>query len=61
LNGLVRIGTGRDAADAAVASIFGSASCSQIKVGCTLAKRQKFVPVGRQQLNRRGVALAGPA
>ena len=61
LNGLVRIGTGRDAADAAVASIFGGASCTRIEVGCALAKGQKFVPVGRQQLNRSGVALAPPA
>ena len=29
LNGLVRIGTGRDAADAAVASIFGSVTCTR--------------------------------
>ena len=29
LNGLVRIGTGRDAADAAVASIFGSAHAAR--------------------------------
>jgi transglutaminase-like putative cysteine protease len=61
LNGLIRIGTGRDAADAAVASIFGSASCTKIEVGCTLGKGQKFVPVGRKQLNRGGVALAPPA
>ena len=46
LNGLVRIGTGRDAADAAVASIFGGASCTRIEVDCTLGKGQKFVPVG---------------
>ena len=57
LNGLVRVGTGRDAADAAVASIFGGASCTQIRVDCQLAEGQKFVPVGRTQLERRGVAL----
>jgi len=57
LNGLVRVGTGRDAADAAVASIFGGASCTQIRVDCQLAEGQKFVPVGRKQLERRGVAL----
>ena len=61
LNGLVRIGIGRDAADAAVASIFGSASCTRIKVDCTLGEGQKFVPVGRKQLKRRGVALAPSA
>jgi transglutaminase-like putative cysteine protease len=57
LNGLVRIGMGRDAADASVASIFGNASCKQIKVGCALGEGQKFTPVGRKQLNQRGVAL----
>jgi transglutaminase-like putative cysteine protease len=57
LNGLVRVGTGRDAADAAVASIFGGASCTQIRVDCQLAEGQKFVPVGRKHLERRGVAL----
>jgi transglutaminase-like putative cysteine protease len=34
LNGLVKIATGRDAADAAVASIFGNAFCNSIQVGC---------------------------
>ena len=48
LNGLVRIGTGRDAADAAVASIFGSAKCTQ--GGCPLrAWRGAEVPADRSQ------------
>ena len=34
LNGLVKIATGRDAADAAVASIFGNVICNSISVGC---------------------------
>jgi transglutaminase-like putative cysteine protease len=58
LNGLVRIGTGRDAADAAVASIFGSARCTRMSVDCQLGEGQKFTGVGRKQLNQRGVALA---
>jgi transglutaminase-like putative cysteine protease len=58
LNGLVRIGTGRDAADAAVATIFGSARCTRLQVTCTLADGQSFTGVGRQQLNEQGVALA---
>jgi transglutaminase-like putative cysteine protease len=58
LNGLVRIGVGRDAADASVASIFGSAACTRIRVACTLGDGQKFVPVNRKHLKRRGVALA---
>lgn len=58
LNGLVRIGTGRDAADAAVASIFGSATCTKLTVDCKLGEGQSFVPLGERQLKRRGVALA---
>lgn len=34
VNGLVRIANGRDAADAAVASIFGNASCTSMNVQC---------------------------
>lgn len=60
LNGLVRIGTGRDAADAAVASIFGGVSCTRMEVACQLGKGQKFQPIDRKQLNRGGVALAPP-
>ena len=58
LNGLVRIGTGRDAADAAVASIFGSVSCKKLEVRCTLGENQKFQPIDHKQLSRRGVTLA---
>jgi transglutaminase-like putative cysteine protease len=57
LNGLVRIGTGRDAADAAVASIFGSVGCTRVEVGCELGEGQKFQPIDRKQLSRGGVAL----
>ena len=57
LNGLVRVGTGRDAADAAVASMFGSVSASRTQVQCALAEGQRFAPVGRKHLDRRGVAL----
>lgn len=57
LNGLVRIGTGRDAADAAVASIFGSAKCTRMTVGCKLGEGQKFIPIGRKQLKNSGVSL----
>lgn len=57
LNGLVRIGVGRDAADAAVASIFGSATCTRIQVACRLGDGQKFRPVGHKQLASRGVVL----
>jgi len=58
LNGLVRVGTGRDAADAAVASIFGGATCSSMSVTCELGDGQHFTPIGRKQLRRSGVTLA---
>lgn len=61
LNGLVRIGTGRDAADAAVATIFGAAVCISMTVSCTLGPGQAFAGVGRTQLDRRGVTLAPTA
>ncbi len=57
LNGLVRIGTGRDAADAAVASIFGRVRMTAMKVSCELVPGQKFAPLGRKQLSRKGVSL----
>ncbi|RDC63407.1 transglutaminase-like domain-containing protein [Adhaeribacter pallidiroseus] len=34
LNGLVKIANGRDAADVAVASIFGNVNCQNMRVGC---------------------------
>ncbi len=57
LNGLVRVGIGRDAADAAVASIFSSALCRNMVIDCQLAAGQKFSPVGRRQLGRHAVKL----
>ena len=57
LNGLVRVGTGRDAADASVASMFGGVTATRTKVECELAKGQQFTPLNRRQLDRRGVAL----
>jgi len=57
MNGLVRIASGRDAADTAVASVFGSASCTRVKVSCTLGAGQTFAPISRRDLGRRGVSL----
>lgn len=57
-NGLVRVGTGRDAADAAVASIFGAARCKRMKVDCRLHKGQRFERLDKKQIRRRGVAFA---
>jgi transglutaminase-like putative cysteine protease len=61
LNGLVRIATGRDAADTAVASVFGAVSCSKMKVSCELGKGQKFKPIRNEQLGARGVTIAAAA
>ncbi|MFO0900129.1 MAG: transglutaminase family protein [Pirellulales bacterium] len=61
LNGLVRIATGRDAADAAVASIFGRASCTLMQVDCQPLADQKFVPWGRKHIGQKGVSLDAAA
>jgi transglutaminase-like putative cysteine protease len=39
LNGLVKIATGRDAADSAVASLFGDVKCKDIKVSCNILEK----------------------
>jgi transglutaminase-like putative cysteine protease len=56
LNGVVRIGTGRDAADAAVATIFGRVVCTEMTVSCEAAERG-FKPLTPRQLTRRGLSL----
>ncbi|EHQ31133.1 transglutaminase-like domain-containing protein [Mucilaginibacter paludis] len=43
LNGLVKIATGRDAADTAIATIFGHVNCTFISASCELAE-DKFKP-----------------
>ena len=59
LNGLVRVGVGRDAADAAVASIFGGARLQSMKVDCQLAPDQEFKPLDRKHLGHHAVELPG--
>jgi transglutaminase-like putative cysteine protease len=56
VNGLVRIGTGRDAADAAVVSIFGDARNTAISVSCE-AVTPGFKPLHAADLVRKGVCL----
>lgn len=56
LNGLVRIATGRDAADASIATIFGTARCQQMKVTAECLDRS-FTPLRQKQLKHKGVAL----
>jgi transglutaminase-like putative cysteine protease len=60
-NGLVRVGTGRDAADAAVASIFGMARCKRMKVDCQLHAGERFKPLDDKQIRKRGVAFVSAA
>jgi transglutaminase-like putative cysteine protease len=56
LNGLVRIGTGSDAASAAVASIFGQVQGTAMKVDCQLVAGQDFTPLSREQQSHTGIS-----
>jgi transglutaminase-like putative cysteine protease len=56
LNGLVRIGTGRDAADAAVVSIFGQVKSTGMKVSCEVVGKG-FVPLTADKLTHKGLCL----
>jgi len=55
LNGMVKIASGRDAADAAVASIFGNVISTSIAVSCDIAE-QTFEPIWYDNSNARFVA-----
>ncbi len=57
LNGLVRIATGRDAADAAVCTFFGDPELTRSMVACTCAD-PNFIPVTRQSLACSNQAIA---
>lgn len=57
LNGLVRIATGRDAADAAVCTIFGNPELAQSVVSCECTDSQ-FVPITRDSLASQNQAIA---
>lgn len=58
LNGLVRIALGRDAADTAVASVFGAVACTNLNVSCELGRNQRFKPLRNEHLGSRGVSVA---
>lgn len=58
LNGLVRIATGRDAADASIATIFGSMSCESMDVHC-MALSRNFRPWTYRQIAHKGMTLDG--
>lgn len=55
LNGLVKIATGRDAADAAVASIFGNSNGTGVQVNCEILE-SSFVPFAYSG-NQKGVSF----
>lgn len=57
LNGLVRIATGRDAADAAVCSIFGNPQMKQISVSCECLD-EGFMPITGRDLANENQAMA---
>jgi len=57
LNGLVRIATGRDAADAAVCTIFGTPELTASIVSCECAD-PNFVPFTRDSLAVQNLAIA---
>jgi hypothetical protein len=54
LNGLVRIATGRDAADASVATIFGAMTLTGISVSCV---SEDFQPLGPSDLAGQAIVL----
>jgi len=59
LNGLVRIASGRDAADAAVATLFGNITGQGIHVSTQIDnnEQEEFIPVSRESLNNDGNAI----
>jgi transglutaminase-like putative cysteine protease len=60
LNGMIRIATGRDAGDAAVATIFGSIIGQEITVATAFLPEtpdKTFIPITREDLRRDGMAL----
>lgn len=55
VNGLVKIANGRDAADASVASIFGSTICNEVIVRCE-SLDPKFKPYDINKTRRKGLS-----
>ncbi len=55
LNGLVKIANGRDAADTAVASIFGSTVCTSVAVTCNVIGND-FIPFYYDNVNFNGIS-----
>lgn len=61
LNGIVRIATGRDAADASIATIFGCATLERMTVRCDIAEGEGFASLDPAALVNAGVSLDGAA
>lgn len=58
LNGIVRIATGRDAADTSVATIFGQVMLQQMSVSCQLAEGAgPFAGIKQTDVGKSGVSL----
>lgn len=59
LNGMIRIAVGRDASDAAVATLYGNVFGQGLNVSVALSENEteEFVPVTRQNLRDQGEAL----
>lgn len=57
LNGLIRIATGRDAADTAVCTIFGNPELTLSAVWC-ITTDASYIPITRDDLARRNEAIA---
>jgi transglutaminase-like putative cysteine protease len=55
LNGLVKIANGRDAADTAIANIFGDATFTSMVVSCELAE-ENFVPIYYSHIDYMGIS-----
>lgn len=55
LNGIVKIATGRDAADTAVASLFGNVNCTSIKVSCNAVEKD-FEPFFYEPTKLKGLS-----
>ncbi len=55
LNGLIKIATGRDAADAAISNFFGNVTCGNIQVNCELAD-DNFYPIYYSGYEDKGIS-----
>lgn len=57
LNGLVRIGLGRDAADVSVCTALGAVTTSMQDVRCEIVESRSFRPLTQYDLNETAISL----